>query len=71
MEHIELRPKSTLGSGLFVADQIAYDFLPEDIPDQRNLKLPVRVGDDGNCLPCYGSVHEFGIEDTTIKLSEL
>jgi len=63
MENIVARPNNIIDSGSFVVDKIAYDLLPEDIPDQGNLKLPVRVGADGNCLPRCGSVHAFGIED--------
>ena len=43
MEHIEVHRRCIIDSGLFVIEKIACDLLPKDIPDQRNLKLPVRV----------------------------
>ncbi|XP_033727671.1 uncharacterized protein LOC117317004 [Pecten maximus] len=62
-ENIEVRPNNIIDGGSFVIDKLAYGLLPDDIPDQGSLKLPVCVGADGNCLPRCGSVHAFGLED--------
>ncbi|XP_052789160.1 uncharacterized protein LOC128223800 [Mya arenaria] len=44
-------------------DQYAKDLMPDEVWEPEILRVPVRVGADGNCLPRCGSIFSFGSED--------